>query len=266
SDPAFAAVADGWRERGLAREWTDSFAVVDRNGGDPGASPGPMRWAAPGGLRSLVEDLLQGVDVTSDREVEQVDVDGDGLAVDGEPASAVVLAMPQPQAIDLLPTPLADRLGLEAGLEWFPTLTVWAAWRERWWPAMDGAFVLGSDVVDRLADDGRRRGDGAPVLVAHSRHDFAARFLDDPEAGVRPVLAEVAALLGAPPGRVPEPVFAKVRRWSLAAPCVTQDRPFALDDQLPVGVCGDAWGPRSRVEQAWLSGNALGEALAGRLR
>ena len=197
--------------------------------------------------------------------MEQVDAEGGRLAVDGQPAAAVVLAMPQPQAIDLLPTPVADRLGLEAGMEWFPTLTVWAGWSERWWPAMDGAFALGSDVVDWIADDGRRRGDGAPVLVAHSRHDFASQHLDDPETGVRPLLDDLAALLGAPGGRLPAPEFARSRRWSLAAPCVTQDRPFALDDDVPVGVCGDAWGPRSRVEQAWLSGNALGEELARRL-
>ena len=65
--------------------------------------------------------------------------------------------------------------------------------------------------------------------------------------------------------RTPEPELAKARRWSLAAPRVPQDRPFALDEELCVGVCGDAWGPRSRVEQAWLSGDGLGRELARRL-
>jgi predicted NAD/FAD-dependent oxidoreductase len=32
-----------------------------------------------------------------------------------------------------------------------------------------------------------------------------------------------------------------------------------------IGVCGDAWGPRSRVEQAWMSGNGLAETLLKRL-
>jgi predicted NAD/FAD-dependent oxidoreductase len=30
-------------------------------------------------------------------------------------------------------------------------------------------------------------------------------------------------------------------------------------------VCGDAWGTKPRVEQAWLSGDALGRELAARL-
>ena len=51
-----------------------------------------------------------------------------------------------------------------------------------------------------------------------------------------------------------------------AARAVLSRNPEApLDEAVPVGVCGDAWGPRSRVEQAWLSGQALGEELARRL-
>ncbi|MGZ4624829.1 MAG: NAD(P)/FAD-dependent oxidoreductase [Kineosporiaceae bacterium] len=265
SDPRFAEVVESWRRRGLAREWTGEFAVLSAWGAPARTASGPVRWAAPGGLRSLVEDLVSGLDVTGLREVEQVDADTSGPAADGEPAAAVVLAMPQPQAADLLPAPLSARLGLEDGFDWHPTLTVWAGWPRRWWPDVDGAFVEGSDLVDRVADDGRRRGDGAPVLVAHSTHEFAERWLDDPDGAIAPVLAELGRLLGGPGGRVPRPEFARARRWSLAEPCATQDRPFAFDEHVRVGVCGDAWGPRSRVEQAWLSGDALGRELARRL-
>jgi renalase len=267
SDPAYAALADDWRSRGLAREWTDTFVVLHADGAPPEPARGPMRWAAPRGLRSLVEDLAAGLDVVSECEVEQVDADGAGLAVDGEPAAAVVLAMPQPQAADLLPEPVAERLGLAPGLEWEPTLTVWAAWPQRWWDSavegdLQGAFVQGSPVVDRIVDDGRRRGDDAPVLVVHSTSEYAARWLDDPDAGIAAVLEEVDRLLG---GAGSPPLFARTRRWSLASPCAPQDRPYALDDDTLIGVCGDGWGPRSRVEQAWLSGDALGRALAARL-
>jgi renalase len=268
SDSRFAALVEDWRHRGMAREWTDAFGVLNAASGALKPAPGPMRWVARAGLRSLVEDLAgcgRALDVTRLREVEQVDAGGSGPAVDGERARAVVLAMPQPQACDLLPTPLIERLDLAAGLDWLPTLTLWAGWPRRWWPELDAAFVDGSDVVDRIADDGRRRGDGAPVLVVHSTHEFAQRWLDDPDGGLGPVLAELGRLLGAPGRRVPEPEFAKARRWSLAAPSVPEDRPYALDDETLVGVCGDAWGPRSRVEQAWLSGDALGRELARRL-
>jgi predicted NAD/FAD-dependent oxidoreductase len=162
---------------------------------------------------------------------------------------------------------VAGRLGLEAGLEWEATLTVWAGWPRRWWDAgigrdLHGAFVQGSPVVDRILDDGSRRGDDAAVLVVHSTPEHAARWLDDPDGGVPEVLGDLVRLLR---GEAPAPLFAGARRWSLASPVTPQDRPFALDDETLVGVCGDAWGSKPRVEQAWLSGDALGRELAARL-
>ena len=42
SDDGFAAVVDDWAARGLAREWTDTFAVLGDE--DRDTSSGPMRW------------------------------------------------------------------------------------------------------------------------------------------------------------------------------------------------------------------------------
>lgn len=259
-DERFAAVADDWRARGLARVWTDTFHLLTP-AGPAGTTTGLERWAATRGLRSLVEDLAEGIPVTHAVEVEEIDVDG-GLAVDGQPASAVVLAMPEPQAYDLLPEPVAEWLGLGRGLDWSSTIAVWGVWEERWWPELDGAFVDGSPVLTWIADDGRRRGDGAAVLVTHVSGVFAADRLDDPVSAVEPVLAELGALLARP---VPQPVWVKAHRWSLAAPRHPhEESTFALHDAL-VGVCGDAWGPQARIEQAWVSGHELGQALVARL-
>jgi predicted NAD/FAD-dependent oxidoreductase len=319
-DERFVAVVERWRAAGLAREWTDTFAVVTAEGSDRsvdgsgtttgpvrrtatgpvrGTATGPVRWAAAGGLRSLVEDLAAGLDVRPQTEVEEVDVEEGGLSVDGEPAAAVVLAMPDPQAADLLPEPVSLALGLDAAMEWASSIAVWAAWESRWWGDLDGAFVDGSPIVSWIADDGRRRGDGAPVLVAHSTPDFAAGHLEHPDAAIAPVLAEVvrlfapesagmisaepAAMLsaepaitlsaepagappaaGGPPGGVRPPMFARAHRWSLAAPLQPHAVPFGLHPAL-VGVCGDGWGEHPRIEQAWLSGHLLGQALAARL-
>ena len=261
-DERFAAVAEGWRARGLARVWTPTLHVISTDGAT-GPSAGVERWAATDGLRSLVQDLADGIPVTHGVEVEEVDL-ADGLLVDGEPAAAVVLAMPEPQAYDLLPEPVAESLGLGRGLDWSPTIAVWGAWAERWWPAdLDGAFVDGSPVVSWVADDGRRRGDGAAVLVSHVTGAFAAARLDDPASAVAPVLAELGALLGGG-AEVPAPLWVRSHRWSLASPRHPHAAPFALSEH-PVGVCGDAWGPQARIEQAWLSGHQLGEALLPRL-
>ncbi len=266
SDDRFERVVRDWQQRGLARPWTDTFAVFDD--GEP-ADPktGSTRWAAPAGLRGLVEDLAAGLD-TEQTAVEQVTRGGGGLTVDGRPAAAVVLAMPDPQARRLLDDELPSRAVLDD--DFAPTLALLAGWDERGWADpdsavegafVDGAFVNGDDALTWIADDGRRRGDGAAVLVAHSTADLARAHLEDPAAAGPEMLAALTRLLSiaAPPS------WTHVHRWSFAHPAGTRTRTHHLGDD-GIGLCGDAWAERPRVEAAYLSGLELGEAVVARLR
>jgi renalase len=263
-DPDFVALVEEWERDGLVRLWTDTFHLAGPEG-LAGTSTGPVRWAGTDGLRALVEHLAVGLEVEHPVDVAEVAVGPDGPRVDGEPAAFVVLAMPDPQALDLLPEELGEALGLRPHVAWSPTVAVWAGWLERWWPELDGVFVQGSPVLRWIADDGRRRGDDAPILVAHTEAVLAAGMLDRPGEAASPVLAELGRILGADlAGEVPEPLWIRAQRWSLSAPIQPHPEPFGLDLAARVGVCSDAWGPRSRVEQAWLSGRALGRALVDR--
>jgi renalase len=246
SDDGFAAVVDGWARRGLAREWTDTFAVLGDD--ERGSTSGPMRWGAAHGLRSLVEDLATGLAVER-RQVESVDeLDAD----------VVVLAMPDPQARRLVDDHPVERT---LDREWEPVIAVAARWADRAWD-LDGVFVNGDPDLGWIADDGRRRGDGAPVLVAHTTPALAACHLDDP-AGVAPeAVGALRRLLD-----LGEPEDVHVHRWTYARPVGERTDPFALvDGDRLVGVCGDGWGARPKVEIAWLSGVRLGRALVERLR
>ncbi|WP_432534501.1 NAD(P)/FAD-dependent oxidoreductase [Kineococcus arenarius] len=279
SGDGFSAQVADWEARGLAHRWTDTFAVVrgGRGAGEAGGprlggatSSGPWRWGAPGGLRSLVDDLLSPpgrapVPVRTSTDVESVEAGPGGPRVDGQPAAAVVLAMPDPQAADLLPRMVATRLDVSARWNYRPCIAVYAAWPQRWWPHFDGAFVNDDDLLVFLADDGARRGDGAPVLVAHTAPDFSAEHLDDPVAAVAPVVAALGPLLTGRP--TPAPSWNRAHRWSLAQPLKQHaEEPFGLDEATGIALCGDAWGPTSKVETAWASGTALGaELLRGRL-
>lgn len=252
SDERFRAVADDWLDRGLLREWTDTFRVADP-GGLGEARTGPIRYGAAGGMRSLVEDLATAIDV----ERTTAGPVGPGLEVDGETARAVVLAMPGPQAVRLLQTHHAD-LAQRADQQYGSSIAVVARFAERTWPEFDAAFVSGLP-IRWLADDGRSHGDGAPVLVAHTTPDFAAEVLDEPIAAIEPVLDAVRQVLGVP--LEPTEVFA--HRWTFAAPTDPRDETFLLDAS-GIGLCGDGWSERSRVEAAWLSGDDLGAALVAR--
>jgi renalase len=157
--------------------------------------------------------------------------------------------MPDPQAARLVtPDAVPDA-------DWQPTLSVALGWPTRQWAAdLHGAFVHDSPVLDWLADDGDRRGDGAPVLAA-----FAAHHLDDPDRAVPAVAAAVRAALGI----TAEPEWSHVHRWSFAKPAHAREAPFDLSGGL--GLCGDGWSAPSKVENAWRSGDALGRALADTL-
>jgi hypothetical protein len=252
-DARFVEVVDDWVARGLARPWTDAFHVAGPDG--LGATKqGPLRFGAATGLRSLVEDLLDGIPVQPATTVTAV---GPGPTVDGRGYDAVVLAMPDPQAARLLDASLTDELAAVHGRVWEPVLALAAGWDARAWDdAFDGCFVDGSDVLGWVADDGRRRGDGAPVLVAHSTSPFAAQHLDDPDAATDALVRATTGVLGV----AQPPVWTSVQRWTFARPAEPRDAPFHLGPAR-VGLCGDGWGS-PKVETAYLSGRMLGERLA----
>jgi predicted NAD/FAD-dependent oxidoreductase len=262
SDAGFRAVVDDWLARGVARAWTDTFDVLQR---DPDGTvtagerrTGPVRYAGTAGQRGLVVDLAAGLDV---RRESPVGVVAPGPVVDGRRYAAVVLAMPDPQALRLLDAALTDERAALGDRAWEPALVLTARYAGRPWAAgpralRDGAFVHGDPVLAWVADDGARRGDGAPVLVAHSTPEFAAAHLADPAAATGSLVAALTGLLGLPVG----PAAVAVHRWTYAKPVGTREGLFHLGGSR-VGLAGDGWGA-SKVETAWLSGTRCGQALA----
>ncbi|WNV83738.1 FAD-dependent oxidoreductase [Umezawaea sp. Da 62-37] len=253
-DDGFAALAGRWRDVGLVREWTDTLSVLDPEGAHK--TTGPMRWAAPGGLRSLAEDLASGMDVTTGHGVEWIEP---GLKVDGVDADAVVLAMPGPQALRILhPDFTGARLAVENQV-WLPSLAVTLVFPTRDWSDFHGAFVNDHPVLQTVFDDGERRGDGAPVLVAYTTAEFAEQYVADPSAAADEVEAAVRTVLSL----TDHVITSHVHRWTYARPSQAGRSSYYLDEQ-GIGIAGDAWGS-PRVETAWVSGTALGQALVARL-
>ena len=221
-DPAFLGRLQTWRIDGLARPWTDTFR------GQHG--PGPMRWAAPEGLRSLAEDLAHELEITLNTEL-----------TDLPAADVVVLAMPGPQALRIADLPAAREQS------WSPSLAVVLTYPERVWPDFHGAFVNDHPILTTVCDDGDRRGDRAPVLVAHATPAFAAAGGDS---------AEVAAAVGEFLGIDQTPRL-DVFPWPYATP---EPGPAGFAREGNVYLCGDAFG-RPRVQTAWLSGRAVARAI-----
>jgi predicted NAD/FAD-dependent oxidoreductase len=254
SDPRFAAAIGVLKHSGVVREWTDALHVSTGRGLD-GVTAGPMRFAASGGLRSVVGALLaDGIDVRTECAVERVTAQA-AVRVDGDEADVVAVCMPRPQAARILDE------GPELPSVWEPVIAVTAVFDERAWPALDGVFVNNDPVLTWIADDGSRRGDGAPVLVAHVDPVLSARHLDDPAAVVPAAVAAIQRVLG-----IEEyPAWVDAHRWTFAKPTGGTEAPYWLHEGGRVGVAGDEWSGGPRVEAAWLSGMQLGQALAAGL-
>jgi renalase len=275
-DPAFIAVVEALVAAGVVRPWTDSLHVW-QDGTMLGRRPGPMRFTAPGGLRTVVEALAAGLPsapesstaVTSvqlDEGSAQplVAVERSGGAAVTAPERGVALCMPGPQADRLLVGghPAIERLRIAAAqVPWEPVIAVTAGFDALAWEPFDGVFVNGDPTLTWIANDGSRRGNGAPVLVAHVTPALAATCLDDPDRVIAPALEAMRRVLRMDA----EPAWVDVQRWTYAKPMSAAAEPCFLDPQVPIGLAGDAWAGGPRVEAAWLSGRALGEALAGRI-
>jgi renalase len=246
-EPAFRGRLDSWRISGLARPWTDTFDVYE-GAERTGTTTGPMRWVAPGGSRGLAEDLARELEVTLEHPVGGV---GPGPKVDGVAADAVVLAMPGPQALRVLGEEFGRLRAVAGAQRWSPVLAAVLTCPERSWRDFHAAFVNGAPVLEKVFDDGDRRSDRAPVLVAHSTAAFARQHLDHPEQAADEIAAAVSELLKVPAGR------AQVHRWMYAQP---EPGEAAFAGQDGVYLAGDAFG-RPRVQTAWNSGRAVARAI-----
>jgi hypothetical protein len=229
-DAAFHGRLQTWRIDGLAHPWTDTFRGQD--------GPATTRWSAPGGLRSLAREMSRELEIRFRTEVTEL-----------PEAEAVVLAMPGPQALRIADIPAAREQ------IWSPVVTAILTYAERSWPPFAGAFVNDHPVLATVCDDGDRRGDLAPVLVAQSTPAFAGGHPGD-SAPVAELLAEAVAealSIDAKPD-------VELIHWPEAQP-----RPghggFAR--QGNVYLAGDAFG-RPRVQTAWLSGRAAARDIVKR--
>ena len=254
SHPDFRTVVEEMITADVVRPWTDTFHVYTE-GTMVGVKTGPMRYAAPAGLRSVVEHLAQSLStIVTETHIERIDITDAGVRADHLEAQRVALCMPQPQANRLVP----DGLLPEVGITWEPVIAVTLVFDEQQWPDIDGVFVNDDPVITWIADDGKRRGDDAPVLVAHVNPVFAAGHLEDPSGVLPNVIAATRRVLGIEA----LPSWSWAHRWSLARPIAALDEDFWMHPELPVALAGDAWAGGPRVEAAWLSGRALGQALS----
>jgi predicted NAD/FAD-dependent oxidoreductase len=114
--------------------------------------------------------------------------------------------------------------------------------------------------LDLVVRDSAKPGRSGETWVAHAGEDWTARRLEASREEVAPaLLAEVSDLAQ---GRLPRPAHVDVHRWRYGRVVRPMGAPYLALADGAVLIGGD-WALGSRAEHAWLSGQAMAEAVLG---
>ena len=230
-DPQFGLIVNSWIESGVARAWTDTFHV-----------------ATPTGISA----------VKPSTEVTSLSVTDGMVLVDNEKFGAAALCLPEPQAKKFVDENLIDIHNTLDEISWDAVIAVTSVFETEQLPQFDGVFVNEHPVLTWIANDGHRRGNNDPVVVAHVHPDLAALHLLEPSAVIPTVIDSLLPLLGL----MKHPQWSSAMRWTYAKPTSARADLCFFDEEVGLGLAGDSWAGGPKVEAAWLSGHALGQQIS----
>lgn len=259
---AFTQQVGDWCRRGVAAPWDATIATL--GAADSAASAKLAdRFVGVPGMSALARDLAEGLRVECGHRIESVEggpgcwslITEDGARQEG--FDSVVVATPAPQAVPLL----ASHPGFAesaARVEMQPCHAVMLTFAEGIGVDFDGAFVENSPlgwVARNASKPGRPPGE---CWVLHTTPEWSGTHLATPiETVMHALLLAFGRALGQ---ALPDPTFQAAHRWSLARTDEPLGEPFLWAADSALGVCGD-WLHGSRVEDAYLSGAQLAEAM-----
>lgn len=262
-----ATVLDGWPKRRFGRG-----APCQPNAFRAGESC----LAFAEGVSIYPKHLARDLDIRTMTRVVEVRIDNGTLRVGDTGGSewrspAVILALATEQTRNLLKTltgvspDVAAADGLLGMVRSVPCLALLAGYDEKIaGPDWDIAYPEGSDILQLVAHDSRKRTDAGPVvLVAQARPRWSRRNLDRPAEEWRDAIkAELGRLFGEWAGR---PGWAQAHAWRYARVDRGSELAAPLLIDLPggarLGIAGELFAPGGGVQAAWRSGRELARRL-----
>jgi renalase len=277
----FRSVVDRLIADNIVETWTDTTDTLTANG-DMLADPDIYsRYVAPGGMNQIAKYLAKDLDIQFGQRAIAIQPDGKlwRLTISGtEPteilARTVILAIPAPQAVDLL-APLADILPVEflndlKAVEFYPSIAVAAGYTPTQLAQWEAAYpqVKSVTCADDLilawlgVDSSKRNQIVPPVFVLQSTAKFAANYPNPEDT----LLASLAMLERASERFLPwfrEFEWQSPHLWRYAFPkSPRSDSYLSIDLPAPLFCTGD-WCLGRKVEDAYLAGLAVAKAIRG---
>lgn len=173
----------------------------------------------------------------------------------------VISTAPVPQTIELLPDVFSQRSQLDA-VDFSPCYALMLGFEEPLRLNFDAALVRASPLA-WIALNGSKPGrPSGTSLLLHSDNGWAAEHLEDDQDTVagemKRALQEMTGI------DAQSASYESLHRWRYARVESALEMPYLLDEENQLAACGD-WCLGNRVEDAFLSGQALANALAARL-
>lgn len=268
-DDGFRAQVDEWLAAGVAAQWGGHHVGIE--GGDIRPYDGDARYVGTPAMNAFIrhEADASGAQFGFKMARPTRQASGAKWLLHGAggrsawQADWVVFAIPAEQSAVLVP-PGANG-GSDALIEQAkaanadPTWTLMASFEDGTANPFDAASITGDDlswVSREAAKPGREAGSR---WVAHASADWTTAHLEDqPDAVLRALVDALRRVIG----EEADLTHADVHRWRYAQVAhAAPGQAFGLDADAQLATCGD-WHVAPRVESAWVSGDALGRALA----
>lgn len=249
--PDFRQACEQWNKAGLTEAWLPSAEA--------------QGWIGVPRMSSLSRGLLADTPAHFGCRISEIrPIDGQWQLIDSQgtehgPFASVILAIPAPQAADLLSAAPA-----------LAALAASVAMRPVWSVALGFHKPLASissptcrqaryPLAGYTHNSGKPgRANALDVWVLHADRDWSAANLDTPDAQVVNQLHE--AFSQTLDCQLPAADFTLTHRWLYAEPARTQTWGALAETGMGLYVCGD-WCLAGRVEDAWLSGGEAARLL-----
>ncbi|MCK2185445.1 NAD(P)/FAD-dependent oxidoreductase [Halomonas getboli] len=275
--PAFRQRVEAWVRAGVAAPWPEALWKLE-GGQAMCRADGQPRYTGSPRMSAVTRHLARGLDLRAGTRIVSLTRESDGWRLVDErganygPFATVSLALPAPQAEGLI-APHAPALA--AACRQVTQRACWAVWArleaplalpgaEAGWPLLqfdDGPL---KHVVRHRTKPGR---EGAPELITLLADlDWSERRLEDsPEAVAEALLDVLRRALETlrPAATLPAVQARGAHRWRYAEPAAPAPGADFRLTGAGLALCGDGW-RGGRIEDAWLSGHHLGEALCHR--
>ena len=264
-DPAFRAEVARWQQAGVAALWNARLASFDGNAWTAPATPlerfvGTPRMTSPAAW--LVQHLGEPALAQWQTTVQRLGHTEGGWAIisaehglHSQHYSAVLLAVPAPQAVPLLAPVAPAGAALAASARMRGSWAVMLRYASPVALPWEGAFINTGPLRWVARDSSKPGRTGQETWLLHASPEWSEAHIEDSAEAVTTALLAAFAALGGP-----APLAATAHRWRYAdtEPALTQGSWW--DAQMRLGLCGD-WLHGGKVEGAWLSGRALAQQV-----